>query len=120
MRRDEKILVVEDNPAIAQAIETECEQLRYAIDRATDGWDAIEKLETENYAAILIDADVPHHSGFGVLTYLREEVGEALDNVIVMTSSDHEELRRKCGTRLKVVDKAEAVAEIVRVVGCAE
>jgi DNA-binding response OmpR family regulator len=117
MKRDEKILIVEDNPTIAEAIEQCGHSLEFQCDTATDGWDAIEKLESEHYAAIVIDADVPRHSGFGVLTYLREEVGDDLDNVIFMTSSDRDEVRRKMGERLNVVHKDDAVAEIVRVVG---
>jgi DNA-binding response OmpR family regulator len=112
MRREEKILIVEDNPMIAQAIEDAGVQLRYSCDRVTDGWDAIEKLETEEYAAIVIDANVPRHSGYGVLTYLREEIGDELNNVIVLTSTDRNEVRR-FGEQLRVVaTQAEAVAEM--------
>ena len=110
MRRDEKILVVENNPIISRSIEE-----RFNCDCATDGWDAIEKLETGDYAAIVIDADVPHHSGYGVLAYLREEVGEELRNVIFMTSSDRETVRRNYGRQLTVVAKDQAVEEIARV-----
>lgn len=110
MRRDEKILVVEDNPTICRSIEA-----LFNCDCATDGWDAIEKLETGDYAAIVIDADVPHHSGYGVLAYLREEVGEELQNVIFMTSSDRDTVRRNFGLQLTVVGKDQAVEEITRV-----
>jgi DNA-binding response OmpR family regulator len=110
MRRDEKILVVEDNPTICRSMEE-----RFNCDCATDGWDAIEKLETGDYAAIVIDADVPHHSGYGVLAYLREEVGEELQNVIFMTSSDRDAVRRNFGAHLTVVGKDQAVDEITRV-----
>ena len=110
MRRDDKILVVEDNPAISHAIEE-----IFNCDCATDGWDAIEKLEASNYAAIIIDADVPCHSGYGVLTYLREEVGEEMQHVIFMTSSDCAEIQRRVGGALHVIDKADAVDEINRV-----
>jgi DNA-binding response OmpR family regulator len=112
MRPEDKILIVEDNPVISRAIEAQ-----FNCDCATDGWDAIEKLETGEYAAIVIDADVPHHSGFGVLTYLREEIGEELGNVILLTSSDQDEVRRKVGRNLHVVAKADAVDEITRVLG---
>jgi CheY-like chemotaxis protein len=108
MRR-EKILLVEDNPAIRREMEQ-----RFNCDFATDGWDAIEKLETHQYAAILIDADVPHHSGYGVLTFLREEVGSELANVVMMTSSDRDDVRRRVGSPLTVVDKSDAAAEIER------
>jgi DNA-binding response OmpR family regulator len=110
MRRDEKVLVVEDNPTISRSIEE-----HFRCDCATDGWDAIEMLETGDYAAIVIDADVPRHSGYGVLAYLREEVGEELRNVIFMTSSDRDTVRRDFGEQLTVVGKDRAVEEITRV-----
>ncbi|MDQ3283255.1 MAG: response regulator [Acidobacteriota bacterium] len=110
MRREEKVLVVEDNPAICREMEE-----RYDCDCATDGWDAIEMLETQEYAAIVIDADVPRQSGYGVLTYLREEMGPELPNVIFMTSNDRDEVRRRYGARLNVVDKADALNELARV-----
>ena len=88
-----KILVVEDDPAVAQAVENVGAQI--LVECATDGWDAIRKLETERYDAIVVDTDLPLHSGFGVLTYLREEIGDDLENVIVMTSSNRDELQRK-------------------------
>ncbi|HVG24217.1 MAG TPA: hypothetical protein VND45_08710 [Thermoanaerobaculia bacterium] len=110
MRRDEKILVVENNPDFCRTMEE-----RFNCDCATDGWDAIEKLETCDYAAIVINADVPHHSGYGVLAYLREEVGDDLRHVIFMTSSDREAVRRNFGSRLTVVGRDQAVEEITRV-----
>ena len=110
MRREDRILVVEDNPAISDAIGD-----KFACDHATDGWDAIEKLEAGDYAAIVIDADLPRQSGYGVLTYLREEVGDDVGNVIFMTSSSHDAVRRKFGLALHVVDKSDAVDELTRV-----
>jgi len=108
MSRTDRILVVEDNPLISRAIEAQ-----YNCDCATDGWDAIEKLEAGAYAAIVIDADVPRHSGYGVLTWIREEVGGAMDNVIFMTGSDQDEVRRRVGGGLAhVIDKRDAVLEI--------
>ena len=106
-----KILVVEDNPAFAQTVESVGAQI--CVECATDGWDAIEKLETERYDAIVIDTDLPRHSGFGVLTYLREEIGDDLPNVIVMTSSDRDELQRKL--QVHVIGKTdEDLTEAVR------
>ncbi|HUP48121.1 MAG TPA: response regulator [Thermoanaerobaculia bacterium] len=115
MRRDDKVLIVEDDAVVAGVIEAAGQDLCFTCDRATDGWDAIEKLETRHYSAIVIDTDVPRQSGFGVLTYLNEEIGTDLPNVIVMTSSDQEEIRRKVGANLRVVSKDDAVAEITRV-----
>ena len=110
MTREEKVLVVENDPSVSREIE-----LQFHCDRASDGWDAISKLETGQYAAILIDADVPRRSGYGVLTYLREERGE-LSNVVMMTNSDCDEVRRLAGgDSLTIVGKDDAAQEIARV-----
>jgi CheY-like chemotaxis protein len=110
MRKEDRVLVVENNPAICREMVE-----RFNCDCATDGWDAIEKLETGDYAAIVIDADVPHSSGYGVLTYLREEVGGDLENVIFITNNDRDEIRRRVGKTLTVVAKKNAMDELTRV-----
>jgi DNA-binding response OmpR family regulator len=112
MGREDKVLVVEDNPTICHELEQ-----RFNCDCASDGWDAIGKLETGQYAAIIIDADVPHSTGYGVLTYLREEVGGELPNVIFMTSEEPSSIRRRVGTTLTVISKSDAVSEVARVLG---
>lgn len=106
-----RLLLVEDNPLIAQAIEKAGEHLQLQVDVATDGWDAIEKLRTESYAAIVVDADLPRHSGYGVLTYLRQENGERFENVVVMTSTESDVLQR-VSAALHVVPKGGGAEEI--------
>ena len=112
-----KLLIVEDNPLIAAAIEKAGLRLNLKADVATDGWDAIEKLQTEEYSAIVIDTDLPRHSGFGVVSYLREEVGDRLGNVLIMTSADHATVRQHAGESLRVIGKTEQVDEIVAALG---
>jgi DNA-binding response OmpR family regulator len=110
MKRDERLLIVEDNPLIAAAIEKAGERLNLHADVATDGWDAIERLRNQDYAAIVINTDLPRHSGYGVLTYLRQENGDQLDNVILMTSSDQESMRQHEG--LAVIARTEVIDDI--------
>lgn len=114
----EKILVVENNPLIADAIEETTGRFRVMTDRATDGWEAIEKLETEEYAAIVIDTDMARHSGYGVLTYLREEIGDDLENVIVVTRGDRDAIQRRLAQHgVTVVSKDDVAAEVERSLG---
>lgn len=119
MKKGEKVLVVEETPLFANAIEAAGDRFPITLDRATDGWQAIEMLETGDYAAIVIDSDLPRHSGFGVITYLREEVGgDHLHNVIVMTSSDEDTLRKKLSQEeLRVVRRENAVDELTNILG---
>jgi CheY-like chemotaxis protein len=119
MKKGDRVLVVEENPLVAQAIEAAIDRFpALRLDRATDGWQAIELLETEQYAAIVIDSDMPRHSGFGVITYLREEVGEQLSNVIVVTNSDEDTLRRKLSQeQLRIVSRDKTFDALTSVLG---
>ena len=107
-----KLLVVEDNPLIASAIERAGERLDLQTDVAADGWDAIEMLRDESYRTIVIDADLPRHSGYGVLSYLREEKGDHLRNVILMTSFELAAVRERVPEDLQIIAKTEHVDEI--------
>ena len=105
MNKDDRLLIVEDNPTVAAAIEKAGATLDIQIDVATDGWDAIEMLRTENYAAIVVDTDLPRQSGYGVLTYLRQENGDDFANVLVVTSADGDVVRQRVGEHLHVIPK---------------
>ena len=123
MPDNEKLLIVEDNPLIAAAIERAGERLQMQTDVATDGWAAIELLRDSNYRAIVIDTDLPRHSGFGVLAYLREEKGDHLRNVILMTSSDTDVVRDRVREPLQIISKTEKVDDLATAVTtacCAE
>ena len=113
----ERLLIVEDNPLIAAAIEKAGERLNLRADFATDGWDAIEKLRSGDYAAIVIDTDLPRHSGYGVITYLQEENGDSLGNVVLMTTADHASVRQRTSERLCVIDTTEAIDAIAAALG---
>ena len=118
MQKDERLLVVEDNPTIAAALERAGERMNLRVDIATDGWDAIEKLRTESYCGVVVDTDVPHQSGYGVLTYLRQENGDDFENVVVVTSGDGDIVRQRVSGSLHVIAKSDAVDDFAAAVSC--
>jgi DNA-binding response OmpR family regulator len=116
--RDGRLLIVEDNPTIAAAIEQAGERLAMQCDIATDGWEAIALLRDEDYHAIVINADLPRQSGYGVLSYLREENGDRLDHVIVM-GADDAQVRQRVSGGVRIMRTTSEVAELERAVSSA-
>jgi CheY-like chemotaxis protein len=80
------VLIVDDNEATITLV-TALLRRDYAIDAATDGSDAIGKLKTKRYAAILLDLRMPHMDGFVVLDFLRDHHPAALRRVLVVTAA---------------------------------
>lgn len=67
-----RILVVEDEHKIANAIKKGLEQEKYAVDVAYDGEEAYDLASTESYEVIVLDLMLPKMSGLEVCKKLRD------------------------------------------------
>ncbi len=68
-----KILVVEDEVRIAEALKTGLEQESYAVDLAFDGLDGFNSAESDDYDLIILDLMLPEMNGIEVCQKLRAE-----------------------------------------------
>lgn len=84
--KQKPILVVDDDDAIRIMVERVLRREHFEVESARDGFEAIEKLQRQDYGTILLDLMMPRVDGHGVLRFL-EQQGEA--RVIVMTANMH-------------------------------
>jgi two-component system, sensor histidine kinase and response regulator len=80
------VLLVDDNEATCTLIAAVL-QPEFAVDVASDGAEAIDKLRTGRYAAILLDLRMPQQDGFAVLDFVKEHAPEQLRSVLVVTAT---------------------------------
>jgi DNA-binding response OmpR family regulator len=66
-----RILIVEDEPAIALALEDDLTLEGHVVELATDGETASRRARTEAFDAILLDVMLPHKDGFEVCREIR-------------------------------------------------
>lgn len=66
-----RVLVVEDDALLGDAIQAGLKQSGYAVDWMKDGISAEQALTTEPYAAVVLDLGLPRLSGLDVLRRLR-------------------------------------------------
>jgi len=59
----------------------------FTVDIASDGAEAIEKLKTRRYSAVLLDLLMPVLDGYAVLDFLLRENQEMLQRVLVITAA---------------------------------
>jgi len=93
------VLLVDDNEATCTLIAAIL-QGDFTVEVARDGNEAIEKLRTGHYGAILLDLLMPQADGFAVLEWLKEHAPARLRNVLIVTAS----LREKDLSRAKAFD----------------
>lgn len=81
-----RILVVEDDALLGDAIQAGLKQAGYAVDWMKDGVAADQALATEPYAAAVLDLGLPRLSGLEVLRRLRGR--HASTPVLILTAQD--------------------------------
>lgn len=81
-----RILVVEDEHRIAQAIKTGLEQESYAVDVCYDGESGYSAASNDDYDLILLDVMMPGMDGLEVAKKLREDSVQA--PILMLTAKD--------------------------------
>lgn len=83
-----KILIVDDEPLIRDALSYKLKKEGYDVDTAEDGEKAIDKIDAEDYEIIISDIMMPFISGFELVKILKERGKEA--PVLMLTSLNSE------------------------------
>lgn len=81
-----RVLVADDDQSIRQLVKTVVSRENIDVDVAADGQEAIEHLERNDYAVILLDLMMPRLDGFGVIEYLRTHPQKRKPVVLVITA----------------------------------
>src|ERR1700690_259559 len=81
-----RILLTEDDAALADLLTRACKQEGYSVDWVSDGVAADLALKTENYDALLLDLGLPRMGGLEGLKRLRKR-GSRLP-VMILTARD--------------------------------
>lgn len=68
-----KILIIEDEYNLADAISSMLKGKKYSVEIKTDGEDGLEEALTDVYDLIILDVMLPHKNGFEILKELRDE-----------------------------------------------
>lgn len=88
-----RVLVVEDDPLLADGLQAGLRQAGFDVDLALDGVAANLALGTHDYAAVVLDLGLPRLGGLDVLKKLRADASAV--PVLILTARDRVEDRIK-------------------------
>jgi DNA-binding response OmpR family regulator len=69
----DRILFVDDDAELRQIVHDELSDAGYLVDEAEDGVVAIEMLQKQDYALVLLDIVTPRKTGLEVLQFIKEQ-----------------------------------------------
>lgn len=98
-----RILVVDDQPELAELIKNVLGDEGYLVTVCTDGREAIRLVEEEMPAAMILDVMMPETDGFEVLRQVRTNpIGQRLPVILMSGAWRRNEKQRQIGTTLEV------------------
>ncbi|HEX7419802.1 MAG TPA: response regulator [Thermoanaerobaculia bacterium] len=90
-----RALVVDDDEPIRTMLAKVVERQDFDVDTASDGAEAIHKLEQDGYSVVLLDLMMPRVDGFAVLRYMQENHPDKLACTIIASAVPESEVLRR-------------------------
>jgi len=85
-----RIILSEDNDILRKSLSFFLESKGFTVDQFSDGKEALNAIETNDYDLILTDINMPGISGMEITQYVRESLGSDIP-IIILTSSGVEQ-----------------------------
>jgi CheY-like chemotaxis protein len=105
IRNKGRTLVLDDDPSMQRLIAALLRQQGYRVDVVSSGTQAIERIASTKYAALLLDLMTPTEGGMTVIRHLRDMNPTLLRRVILVTASPDTLLKSIEGDVAAVVHK---------------
>jgi PAS domain S-box-containing protein len=94
--RSERILVVEDDPEVAELFATILRAQQYQVDIAYSGQEALERLALYSYHALTLDIELPDMSGIELIKQMRSDATTQYIPIVVISANlDSEHLANR-------------------------
>ena len=111
---DRVALVVEDNARCAEIVSAMLEADGWRVERAHDGFEAISRFRTRTYGAVVLDYRLPGMDGRDVLAWIRRNLAQSPDIVVISSESADFLARQFAGMGVRaILPKPPAPADLI-------
>lgn len=86
MTRKPRILIVDDNPSVVDLLASQLKPFPYHVESATDGEQALQKIQQQPPDLILLDLMMPRISGFEICQRIKRDKRTQFIPIIVITA----------------------------------
>jgi CheY-like chemotaxis protein len=117
-RRGPAVLVVDDDASITRLCRLVLERAGFIVETASDGRNALEQIENNDYAAILLDLQMPFMHGATLLAILGRDKPAVLKKLVVMTALPEAALTDIRGVVASVLRKPMSDGDVIHAIRC--
>ena len=114
-----RLLVVDDEPAVAEIIARTLGELGHTVDIAGDGTEVVGRTDLDEYSLFLLDVKMPGIGGMELYDYMRQLPGDLASRVVFVTGDtadvDTREFLEKTGN--PVLEKPFGLGQLLKAVG---
>lgn len=113
-KAEKKVLVIEDEKAIAHALELKLNRAGFEAKVVFNGEDGLNSLKKEKFDLVILDLIMPKMDGFSVLQRLKEENAK-IPVIVISNLGQEEDLKRakELGAREYFIKANTPIADIV-------
>jgi two-component system, OmpR family, response regulator MprA len=116
-----RVLVVDDDDSIRALIQRLLTKSGFDVITASDGEDALRKIDTDRFDAIVLDLMMPRVDGFTVLRHLVSTNPDLVARTVVATAFPSDAMRLQLGEVCRIIIKPFDTAELIEAVrACTE
>ncbi|MGD0339341.1 MAG: response regulator [Bacteroidota bacterium] len=90
-----KVLIIDDIPQIVQLLKFYVQKAGYDAVVATNGWEGLQQVTTEQPDVVLVDAMMPEMDGFEFIERFRKLSGPNTAKIIMVTTLSGDEFRSR-------------------------
>ena len=117
------ILIVDDSNAIRQSVSFILEQAGYQVTQASDGVEAVKKLEAQPFDLILTDVNMPNMDGIALTKHIRQTADHKFTPVLMLTTESQANMMQEgkeagaTGWIVKPFDPEKLLTTVKKLVG---
>jgi Response regulator containing CheY-like receiver, AAA-type ATPase, and DNA-binding domains len=93
LKRKARVLLLDDDTSLQKLVTTLLKREGHRVDVVSSGTLALEKINSQDYDALLLDVMTPTDGGFTVIKHLKENKPALLQRVVLLTASPVSVLR---------------------------
>ena len=117
MTQRKRALIVDDDDPIRTMLAKVVERQDLEVHTARDGEEAIQRIDSDGYAVILLDLMMPRVDGYGVLKHMQQHHPEKLKCTIIASAVPESEILKRFNAPVyrihaKPFDMAQLIADI--------